>query len=166
MAKKAVYPLQVYVDHLNREMEKVNERLRQAQEALRQEEEKKAALEAALQKLKEDHERWMRDYWTLLRSGGMNSFDIESRKNHLTGLEQDAEEKRREVLAQERQVKKAEQAVEKVREEYLGVSNEIKIHEEKKEEWKRGLRLEEGRKEQRTLEDISIARHSRNSEGK
>lgn len=165
MAKKARYPLQIYLDHILNEKEEASRELAIAQERLRAEEQKKADLEAELVALEAEHEKWMRDYWQGLRQGALSQFDIESRRNHLEGLASDCRDKKLEILAQERQIQKAAQAVDAAREVFQAKANEVRIHEERKLEWAAEILREENRKEERALGDISTARHVRKHSG-
>lgn len=166
MPARPRHPLEAYLTHLLGEKERAFKELAAALEKLRQEEERRAGIQAQLEQLESDHKRWMTDYWQGLREGRFGPTDIESRRNHLEGLASDARDRKRELLAQERQVQRAEQAAEKAREEFGRISNEVKAHQEKKDEWLREIAREADRKEQRGLEDLSTARHVRRDQGK
>ena len=161
MPVKPRYPLEAYLGHVRAEKERIFKELAAGLEKVREEEAKRDAIQAKLAQLEADHKRWMADYWQGLREGSLGPNDIESRRNHLEGLASDTRDKKRELLAQERAVLRAEQAAEKVREEFGRISNEVKVHTEKKDEWLRELAREATRKEQRGMEDISTARHVR-----
>lgn len=165
MAKAPRYALEAYLTQLRGEKDQAWKALGAAQTKLTAEEEKKAALEAEHTELEARHRQYMADYWDGLRQGALSGAQIESRRLHLEGIASDTRDKKREILAQERAIVRATQAVEQAKTVYVGFANELEIHEEKKAEWKRGLAREESRKEQRALEDIALARHIRRQRG-
>ncbi|MBK8229760.1 MAG: hypothetical protein IPK72_04050 [Candidatus Eisenbacteria bacterium] len=166
MPAKPRYPLEAYLTHLLGEKERAFKELAAALDKVRQEEERRAGMLARLEQLESDHKRWMGDYWQGLREGRFGPNDIEGRRNHLEGLASDTRDQKRELLAQERAVQRAEQAAETVRQEFGRISNEVKVHQEKKDEWLREIAREADRKEQRGMEDLSTARHVRRGSGK
>lgn len=159
--KKPKYPLQVYLTHILGEKERLQTELREAERKHEVEQEKYQTLEREFQQLESDFHRWKGEYETALREGTLNAQDIRRRNDHLKRVQSDANEKRREMLAQQRALQRTERAVEKAREDYQNASNEVKIHEEKKQRWLDDWKREEMRKEQKQIEEISSAMFER-----
>ena len=163
MAKKKQpkYQLDVYITHILGEKERLQNELHEAERKHAAEQEKYQALETEFTQLESDFQRWKGEYETALREGTLNAMDIRRRNDHLKRVHSDANEKRREMLAQQRAMQRTERAVEKAREEFQNISNEVKIHEEKKQRWLDELKREEMKKEQKQIEEISSAMFER-----
>jgi hypothetical protein len=161
VAKKPRYPLESYLEHTRQRKEQALQELGAAEEKVREEREKHDRLEAELEKILSERDERKSRYWTDLREGKLKVTDIQAQKNYLEKVEGDGREKRREVLAHERAIKRAEKAVEEAREAFKEISNEVKIHEEKKGRWLAEIKKEEERKAQIEAEDISGAMYER-----
>jgi len=159
--KKPRYSLESYLGHVRQKKEEALRALGVAEEKLRVEREKHDRLKGELAALTEERDRRREEYWKGLREGKLTPPEIQGRKNHLEGIESDAREKRMELLAHDRAIARAEKGVEEARGAFQEVSNEVKIHEEKKERWLKELKKEEEKKLQREMEDISSATHER-----
>jgi len=159
--KKPRYSLESYLEHIRSKKEDALRVLGEAEEKLRVEREKHDRLKSEYDALSTERDRRREEYWKGLREGKLSPPEIQGRKNHLEGIESDAREKRMEMLAQDRAIRRAEKGVEEARLSFQEVSNEEKIHEEKKERWLKELKKEEEKKLQREMEDISGATHER-----
>ena len=163
MAKKKQpkYQLEAYITHIVGEKERLQNELREAERKHEAEREKYRVLEAEFTQLESDYHRWKGEYESALREGALNAMDIRRRNDHLNRVQSDANEKRREMLAQQRALQRTERAVQKAREDFQNISNEVKIHEEKKQRWLDELKREEMKKEQKQIEEISSAMFER-----
>ena len=153
--------MESYLQHIGQKKEEALRVLGAAEENLRVEREKHDSLKSELDALTGERDRRRKEYWKGLREGKLTPPEIQARKNHLEGIESDTREKRMEMLAQDRAIRRAEKGVEEARLAFQEISNELKIHEEKKERWLKELKREEEKKLQREMEDISSATYER-----
>jgi hypothetical protein len=161
MPKPPKYPLQPYLDQVTEQKEDALRGLARAEDALRREIEEQARLQAALDATRTERARREKEYWTGMRQGALTVAEMRTRQGHLDALQSDLEDQRLAVESQKRAVRKAERAAEEARETLKTVSNEVRVHEEKKQRWLDELRDEAARREQKQIEEISLAMHER-----
>ncbi len=160
MAEKK-YKLDVYLTHVLSQKEEVRTRMAEAERKVQEEKDALAALQDRLDKLTESKKLRQKEYWDGMKAGALTAAEIRSKKHYIESIEAEYRDQRRKYLAQERAIQRAEKALAKVRDEYMEISNEVKVHEELKEKWLRERKREKQRREDRSIEEIGSALHER-----
>lgn len=163
MAPRPRYKLEVYLLLLRSQKEAQLDKMRRAQEALEIEKGKLQALSARKDALDSERLRWTRDYWRSLAEGKIAAFDSESRRNHLEGIAMDSRDIQLEIMSQDRAVRTAEAALASEQEAFLSVTNELKLHEQKKDSWLRGLAADADKKAQKEVEEMGRTKATHSS---
>ncbi|MEZ4649864.1 MAG: hypothetical protein R3E97_13965 [Candidatus Eisenbacteria bacterium] len=161
MPKAPKYQFESYLLHLRDEKDAAARALAEAETERRRQEEILSRLAEKSAALQADTQRWKSDYAAGLEAGAFSVQELGTRRDHLRRLEGDVVEARRQELAQGRAVQKAARAEDEARALFQAKTNEVQVHEDRKERWLVELRREELRKEQKQAEEISTARHER-----
>ena len=161
MPKKPDYPFEVYLTHLLSEKDELQKAWARTKSALATEKAEWRRLEEETKQLQGEIQRWKKEYNDGLGAGSLSALEMTSRRDHLRRLDGDLGDQKRRELAQKRAVEKARRRDETAEAAFLEKSNEVQVHEDRKEQWKKDLKREALRREQKQLEEISTAMHER-----
>jgi flagellar export protein FliJ len=158
---KPRYQFEAFLIQLQGRKESAQRELAAAQGKLQEEEEQLGTLIEERDRLRASRRSWQTERDAGLQAGLWSAAELAGRRDHLRRLATDIDDRQRAVLSQQRAVQRAERVVEEARARLQEISNEVKVHEERKGTWLEGLRREEQRREQKSMEEISQALHER-----
>lgn len=161
MSQTPKYQFEVYLTHLRAEKEDLRTLWTASKSALEAEEAELLRLEEETKQLQVEIQRWKKEYNDGFGAGTLSGLEMSSRRDHLRRLDGDLGDQKRKELAQKRAVQKAARAEEAAKDAFLEKSNEVQVHEDRKDQWQKDMKREELRQEQKQIEEISTAMHER-----
>jgi len=149
-----VYRLQVLYDIKERAEKDAKDKWAAAQAEQREQERLLEEYKNELQRMIEDRKRRREDYSLKLASGEMKITDQSSANRYIERLKEKEKEQEAKIESQRENVRHAEKACLKAREEYLNASMELKALQKHKEKWMVEWKKERAAKEEDNLDEI------------
>ena len=159
MAKDDKYPLAELVKVKKKRLEQAEDELKKRKEELIREEEKLKEAEERRDKAKLEFDDKLQELRDEMDEEG-DAYKIEAKRKHLESVvEPKFKQEQERCLNQEKEVRKATQAVEDARVEMLRRFKEVEKLSMHKEEWKKEMRKEQARLDELETDEIGTATH-------
>ncbi len=153
------YRLQPVLDKKQKVKDEAQEALAKVQAELRDEEERKTALEAELEKLKQDRAEARRRQQEEMLTKGMSGMGAGRIQSFVKGQESREEQKREEILEQETVIEKVRFKLEEQKLILTEAAREVQGMEKHRDEWLAKIRKEAEEKEAKEMDEIGTAIH-------
>lgn len=160
MAKKEKYRLETMLQVRLRNKRNAEIELGKALKVLKQEEARLRDLEEEKRDIARRREDSRRDHSLKVASGESRVSESHSHMNFIKKLQEDEDQKDKEITAQQQVVKQAEQKVALKKRDYIAACKEVKIMEKHKELWKKKLKVQLEKEEAKVMNELGNVLHT------
>jgi flagellar export protein FliJ len=159
-AKKEKYRLEAMLQVRLRNKRNAEIDLAKSFKVLKAEEAKLRNLEEEKKEIVQRREDSRRDHSRKVASGESRVSESHTHMNFIKKLQEDEDQKDKEIAEQQEVVKKAEEKVALAKRDYIAACKEVKIMEKHKELWKKKLKVELEKEEAKVMNELGNVLHT------